>query len=334
MRVIRHSLRLRSPSLALGRALLCVVASLVWMTPVSASDFPDRSVTIVVPYSPGGVTDLYARAIAARLQERWGQTVLVDNKGGGGTVIGTQHAARAQPDGYTLLLTSYGFTSSQVLSKNLPYDPASLTPLILLGQSYNVLVLNPSVKANTLPEVIALAKSAPGALKLASSGNGSSPHIGAEFFMALIGADVMHVPYKGTAPALNGVFGGQVDGIFDGISAMAHVRAGKLKAIAVTAPQRHPQAPEVPTFRELGLDLVSGSWFGFFVPPGTPEPVQRQLFAALRAAIDDPVTRAQISKGGLRFTSMDQPQFKAFLADEVRRLRELAGRNGAHLSAD
>jgi tripartite-type tricarboxylate transporter receptor subunit TctC len=288
-----------------------------------AAGFPDRQVTIVVPYAPGGVTDFYARALAAKLTQTWNQPVIVDNKAGGGTVIGTQYASRAAADGYTLLLTSYAFTSNPVLRDTLPYKPASLTPLMLLGNSRNMLVLTGNSSMKTLEDVIARAKSSPGALKLASSGNASSPHIAAELFAEAIGADITHLPYRGTGPAMNDVIGGQVDGIFDGPSAMPNVRAGKLRAIAITSETRHPAAPEVPTFRELGLDLVFGSWFGFFVPEGTPAAVQEQLNADIRAALKDPEVQAQFSKTGLQVSPGSPKEFADFLEVESNRLKKL-----------
>ncbi len=294
-----------------------------------AQTFPARPVTLVVPYTPGGVTDLYARAVSAKLAERWGQPVNVENRGGAGTVIGTQAAASAAPDGHTLLLASYAYTSNQVLMKKLPYEPSALTPLLLLGTSSNILVVNPALPVTDLQGVIAHARSAPGALKLASSGNGSSPHIAAELFAATIGAEITHVPYKGTAPAMTDVYGGQLHGIFDGPSSMHNVRNGKLRAIAVASVERHPFAMEVPTFRELGVDFVFGSWFGFFVPKGTPVALQQKLFDDLRWAIDQPDTRAQIGKGGLRIQNMTQAEFKAFLDAELAKLRRLTERAGA-----
>ncbi len=293
-----------------------------------AAPFPERPVTFVVAYTPGGVTDVYARAIGAKLGQMWGQPVLVDNKSGGGTIIGTQYVSRAPGDGYTVLVTSYAFTSNPVLRKNLAYDPASLSPLLLIGTSSSMLVLGASSPLKTLADVVARAKSAPGALKLASSGMASSPHIAAELFATQIGAEIVHIPYKGTTPAMADVLGGQVDGIFDGPSAMPNVRAGKLRAIAIAKATRHPMAQEVPTFRELGMDLVFGSWFGFFVPSSTPQAIQQQLFADIRTAIDDPVVNDRISKTGLPIFQGTQAQFQEFLKAEAARFKNLVQSTG------
>lgn len=302
----------------LAVAALTFCAGTAW-----AEAFPAKPVQLIVPYTPGGVTDLYARAIAADLSTRWGQSVIVDNKPGGGTVIGTSAVARAPADGYTILLTSYAFTSNQILMKELPYDPASLKPLVMMGNSNSVLFVNPRLPAANLDEIIALARTKPGALTLASSGNGSSPHIAAAMFATAADVSITHVPYKGTAPAMNDIYGGLVDGIFDGPSSMYRAHDGKLRAVAIAAEERHPFAPEVPTFRELGVDMVIGSWFGFFVPAGTPQDVQDRIYTDLREVINSPQTQEKISHGGLRFVQASPADFSAFLDKEVARLREL-----------
>ena len=301
------------------------LAGAIALTSVAASaqTFPDRTVTIIVPYATGGVTDAYGRAIAGRLSEMWGQPVIVDNKAGGGTVIGTQLASRAAPDGYTLLLTSYGFTSNPILRKSMPYSSDAFEPLLLLGKSANMLVLGPQSKLNTLDDVIRHAKSAPGALKVASSGNASSPHIAAELWAKEVGVEITHLPYRGTGPAMIDVMGGVVDGIFDGPSAMPQVREGRLKAIAIAADKRHPAAAEVPTFRELGVDLAFGSWFGFFVPAGMPPALRDKINADIRKALEDPKARAQIDRTGLILNPGTPKEFGEFLKVESDRLKAL-----------
>lgn len=306
--------------LRFGAAVCCALAS-AWAV---AADFPTRPVTIIVPYAPGGLTDHYARSIGNKLSQKWQQTVVVDNRAGGGTVIGTQQAVQAKPDGYTLLLTSYGFTSNPILMKNLSYDPKALTPLAMVGHAPNMLVLSGRSELTDLQSVVERARSGPGALRLASSGNASSPHIAAALFEREIGADITHVAYRGTAPAMTDVMGGQVDGIFDGVSAMPNVEAGRLKAVAIAADERHPAAPDVPTFRELGIDLEFGSWFGFFVPTDTPQAVQEQLNADLQEAMADPEVEDQLTKSGLRLRPGPAEEFAEFLDFESQRLRQLA----------
>lgn len=312
--------------------VLAFAASLI--APVSAQDFPVRPVTIVVPYPPGGIADLYARVVAEQLAKQWKQPVVIDNKAGGGTVIGTQFVSQARADGHTILLTGYGFTSNQVLLKRLPYDPRSLTALVLMGHSNSVLVLGPNTKAHSLSDLVALAKSKPGALRLASSGNGSSPHIAAAQFASLIDADVTHVPYKGTAPAMSDIIGGQVDGIFDGPSSLLQLQTGKLRAIAIAAPERHPFALDVPTFRELGLDFVTGGWFGFFVPAQSPAAAKKKIYDDLRMVLKSPETRALIGRGGMTFTQATPDEFQNFLAEDLRRLKELVANPRLHFDVD
>ena len=288
----------------------------------------------MIPYSAGGVTDVFGRAIAMKLSRLWNQNVIIDNRAGGGTIIGTQHVSRALPDGYTLLLTSYGFTSNPILRKNLPYDPASLTPLLLIGTSSNTLVINANLPYRDLNDILKMAREKPGALTLASSGNGSSPHVAAELFAKAAGIQITHIPYKGTSPAMNDILGGQVNGIFDGTSALGQVSTGKLRAIATAAAARHPSSPEVPTFRELGIDLVFGGWFGFFVPSGMPQALQETLFKDIERAIADPEVNAVIVKTGLVLETQTQEQFKKFLQTESERLRSLTESAGASIAVE
>ena len=310
-----------------------LAATSLWAVPALAR-YPERQVTIVVPYPPGGVTDVYGRALAQRLSQIWGQPVVVDNKPGGGTVIGTQLVSRASADGYTLLLTSYGYTSNPVLKKSLPYDTKALTPLYLLGTSANMLVINPNLPIKTMNDIIALGKSKPGALTFGSSGNASSPHIAAELFAMETGVKMTHIPYKGTGPAMNDLLGGQIMGIFDGPSAMPRVRAGQLSAIAIASAQRHPAAMEVPTFRELGIDLVFGSWFGFFVPTGTFGDIQNTIIAGIELALKDPTVISAIEKTGLTYANLKQQEYKKFLDAEEARLRRLIKTEGAGIQLE
>lgn len=310
-------------------SMLCVCA-----ITAQANTFPDKQVTIVVPYPPGGVTDVYGRAIAVELSKQWGQTVVVDNRPGGGTVIGTQQVARAPANGYTLLLTSYGFTSNPVLKKSLPYDPKSLSPLFLIGRSTSLLVVNPNVPFKDVKEMIAFGQRQPGALIFGSSGNASSPHISAELFAAEAKVRITHVPYKGTTPAMNDLLGGQIMGIFDGPSAMPRVNSGSLKAIAIAAEKRHPSAPNVPTFRELGVDVVFGSWFGFLVPTGTPTPIQNELIKGIETALKNQNVLNAINGTGLFIDALKPAAFATFLANEEQRLRNLLKVEGVSIAVE
>lgn len=317
------------------RTVLGYLLGMVFLSlPSQAATYPEKTVTIVVPYAAGGVTDVFGRAIAMKLSRLWNQNVIIDNRAGGGTIIGTQHVSRAAPDGYTLLLTSYGFTSNPILRKNLPYDPASLTPLLLIGTSSNTLVINANLPYRDLNDILKMAREKPGALILASSGNGSSPHVAAELFAKAAGIQITHIPYKGTSPAMNDILGGQVHGIFDGTSALGQVSTGKLRAISTAAAVRHPSSPEVPTFRELGIDLVFGGWFGFFIPRAMPQSLQDVIFKDIERAIADPEVNAVILKTGLVLETQTQEQFKAFLQTESERLRKLTESTGASITVE
>ena len=321
----------RCLALALALAMLCAM-----LTPLSASGgaFPDRRVTIVVAYPAGGSSDIFARAIANKLTQTWGHPVVVDNRGGGGTIVGTQFVAQSAPDGYTLLVTAYAYTANPLLKDSLPYDPASLVPLALIGTSPSMLVINAGLPTQSLGDLITMARAKPGALVLGSSGNGSSPHIAAELFANEVGIDITHVPYKGMGPAMNDLLGGQVMGIFDIPTSMANVRNGRLRAIGIAAPERHPAAPEVPTFRELGVDLVSGTWYGFFVPAGTPASVQSVLHEAIESALVDPAVRSTIDRTGLVIQPRSQDEFRQFLVDESAKLKRLIDARGMKISID
>lgn len=195
-------------------ALAMMVTGNAW----AEAAYPQRNVTVVVPYSAGGVTDYFARALGTKLTKLWGKTVIIDNRAGAGTIIGTQLVSKAPADGYTLLFTSYGYTTNPVLRKNLPYSNASFRPVALLGASHNVLLVNNRLKGKPLQALIADAKQSPGSLKLASSGLASSPHIGAEFFVQKVGVEYTHVPYKGQGPSMVDLTAGVVGGMFDGMS--------------------------------------------------------------------------------------------------------------------
>lgn len=308
---------------ALRTRLVFVAAAItLGMTHLSAAaqTFPSRQVTIVVPYPPAGITDGIGRIVAAKLAEKWKQPVLVDNRPGGGTIIGTQSVVKSVPDGHTILLTSFGFTTNQILVKNLPYDSRALAPLNMAAIAPNVLYVHATVPAATVSELIALAKANPGKLSFASSGNASSTHMAAELFFSLTGTDAVHVPYKGTSPAMVSVLGGQVTGIFDTMQSMQYVKAGKLKALAIATKKRLPGAPELPTFAEAGLPAMEmASWFGYFVSAETPVAVRRQIFDDIQDVLMAPETQSKIAALGAEPAVMSQAEFARFLDTEQDR---------------
>ena len=309
------------PRVRLGIVVACLAPGmLVAQLPAVAQTFPSQQVTIVVPFAPGGLTDGIARVMAAKLGDKWKQTVLVDNRPGGGTIVGTQAVVKSPPDGHTLLLTSFGFTINQILVKNLPYDSRALTPLNMACIAPNVLYVHSSVPAATVGELIALAKAQPGKLTFASSGNASSPHMAAELFASVTATDIVHVPYKGTGPAMADLLGGQVTGIFDTMQSMQYVKAGKLKALAIATKKRLPAAPDLPTFAEGGLPAMEvASWFGYFVPAKTPAAVRGRLYDDIQEVLSTPEIQSKIAALGAEPNLMSQAEFARFLDSERER---------------
>lgn len=263
-------------SVSMAGALLSSPAAL-------AQAFPNKPLRLICPFPPGGAVDIASRAIAQELSKNLGQPVTVENRPGAGGNIGGAEAARANPDGYTIFMTTSGIQAiNPVLYTKMPFDPnKDLIPVSALVSLNNVLVLHPSIKANSVPEVIAMAKAQPGAMNYASSGSGTSIHMSGEMFKSLTGVNITHIPYKGSAPAVTDLLGGQVMMMFDNIpSAIPHIKSGKLKALATTGSKRDPLLPELPTLAEAGVSgYESGVWFGLAVPANTPRDVVMKLNA-------------------------------------------------------
>ena len=284
------------------KAMLACALGLTTL-PVWAQDYPNRTITMVIPYSAGGPTDAMARMLATAIRPVLGQTMIVENKAGGGSNIGAEYVARAQPDGYTLMLgTSAPLAINQYLYANLKYDPLkSFAPVIQVGYLPNVLLVNPSVPAKNARELIAYTKANPGKVSFASSGSGASSHLAGVMFNLQTGTDILHVPYKGTGPALNDLLGGQVQVAFtDVLSALPFLEAGKLRALAVTSAKRSRALPDVPTLDEQGVKGFDASvFFGVVAPAGTPKPVIAKLNAAFLKVLEDPEIKARLLKQGL-----------------------------------
>jgi tripartite-type tricarboxylate transporter receptor subunit TctC len=286
----------------------------------TAPDYPAKPVQLIVPYTPGGLTDGLGRIIATKLSEKWGKPVLVDNRPGGGSTIGTAHVASAAPDGYTLLEGSVGMITNPYLMKKLPYDPKALLPVALVGVAPLIIVVSPSLPAKNLQELIAYARSQPNGVTFASSGNGSSPHITAALLAGKAGIKIVHVPYKGTAPALNDLLGGQVNAAFDTRLTEPYLRTGKLRAIAVADDKRLAKLPNLPTIAESGVPGVTAkSWFGFFVPTGTPKAVRDKLANDILDVARLPEVQARITGIGLEPETMNTHAFEEFLQEENRK---------------
>jgi tripartite-type tricarboxylate transporter receptor subunit TctC len=271
---------------------LGVAGSLLTTLSAQAQAFPNKPIRLVCPFPPGGAVDIASRAIAQELSKNLGQPVTVDNKPGAGGNIGGAEVARATPDGYTIFMTTSGIQAiNPALYAKMPFDPnKDLTPVTALVSLNNVLVLHPSVKANSVAEVIALAKAQPGAINYASSGSGTSIHMSGEMFKSLTNVNMTHIPYKGSAPAINDLLGGQVMMMFDNIpSAIPHIKSGKLRALATTGAKRDPLLPDLPTLAEAGVaGYESGVWFGLAVPANTPRDVVMKLNAEANKGIKSP----------------------------------------------
>ena len=263
------------------RTLLAGVALTVLASVAHAQGFPNKPIRLICPFPPAGAVDIASRAIAAELSKNLGQPVTVENRPGAGGNIGGAEAARAAPDGYTIFMTTSGIQGiNPALYAKMPFDPnKDLVPVAALVSLNNVLVLHPSVKANSVAEVIALAKNPSQQINYASSGSGTSIHMSGEMFKFLTGVNMLHIPYKGSAPAVNDLLGGQVMMMFDNIpSALPHIKAGKLRALATTGARRDPTLPDLPTVAEAGVaNYESGVWFGLSVPAGTPPEIIAKL---------------------------------------------------------
>ena len=274
--------------------------------------FPSKLINFVVPYAAGGPTDAMARTLAVALRENLGESVIVENKAGAGANIGAEHVARARPDGYTIMLgTPAPLAVNVSLFRKLKYDPLrDFAPVIQIGTLPNVLAVHPDVPANDMKELIAYAKANPDKLSFASSGNGASSHLAGVLFNNMAGTDILHVPYRGTGPALTDLLGGQVTMTFtDVLTALPHIRTGKLKAIGVTSAERSRVLPDVPTLAEQGLAGYDSSvFFGVVAPAGTPEPVIARLNEAFRASLADPKVKELLDSQGLEAPASQTPE--------------------------
>jgi len=289
--------------------------------------WPDKPVTIVVPFPAGGSTDMVARALALEMQNKLGQTFVVDNRPGATGTIGAGAVKRAAPDGYTLLVSSLGaFVVAPHLMSGVPYDATKdFDYLSVPVQAPNVLVASPAQKARTLNDVIGELKANPGKVSFASSGNGSSDHLSAELFWQQTGTSGLHIPYKGGAPAVNDLLGNQVQYSFQNVNAvLPHIRAGKLHAIAVTGDKRSPVLPDVPTLAESGVKGAEVySWQGLAAPKGLPPAVREKIANAAIAAINEPSIRKRMLDQGLEIVASTPAEFTAFQAREYARWRDL-----------
>ena len=314
---------------ALATAALALSGS-AW---AQAPSFPSKPVTIVVPFSAGGTTDILARIIGQGLTTELGQPVVVDNRAGAGGNIGASLAAKAPADGHTLFMGTVGTHAINAsLYKKMPFDPVKdFAPLTRVANVPNLLVANPAQPFKTVGELIAYAKANPGKVNFGSSGNGSSIHLSGELFKSLAKVDMVHVPYRGSAPAVTDLLGNQIAIMFDNMpSAIQHVRTGRLRPLAVTTAKRSPELPDVPTIAEAGLPgYEATSWFGLFAPAGTPAPVVSRLHAAIVKVLAQPDVKKKISEQGAEVYSEKPEQFAAFIQAESAKWGKVVRESGA-----
>jgi len=300
------------------RLLAAAVALTATTGALAQSDYPNRAVKVIVPFAAGGPADNYARFIAQRLGDALKQPFVVDNKPGAGSVIGTDLVAKSPADGYTLLLMSNTHTVNETLIPNKPFKlMADFVGVAPINSSDLMLVVHPSVAAKTLPELIALAKSKPGKMNYASSGNGTPYHMAGELFKHLAGVDIVHVPYKGSSGARTDVMGGQVDMMFDAVTTMAPVaKDGKVRALATTGPAR---TGDLPTVAETVPNYEATIWLGLMAPKGTPQAIVDKLNAEVRKIVAQPDTKAAWTKQGATPMSMNPSEFTAYLNKDIEK---------------
>jgi len=286
----------------------------------SKEAWPGRPVRIVVPQTPGASTDLTARLIAQRLTSILGQPVIVENRPGAGSIVGTELVAKATPDGHTLLVVASSITLNPIIHKNLPFDPQrDLTPITQLSSFPNMLVVNPTLPVKSVQDLIALAKAKPGALNYGSAGTATGTHLSAELFKYMTGTDMVHVPYKGGGAAMPALIGGQVQLMFSTtVTALPHVRAGRLRAIAVTSGQRWPSLPEIPTIAESGVPGYDHTpWNGFLAPAKTPRNIISRLNEETAKILHLPETRTLFTSEGAEPVGNKPEEFAAILKSET-----------------
>ncbi len=308
---------------AAGALALAVFSSPAW-----AQEFPSKSLKLVVPYAPGGGADSVARIVAKKVSENIGQPIVIENKGGAGSIVGTDLVAKAEPDGYTLLLGQSGPISiNPAVYKTLPYDPVKdFAPVTMTTAYPYILVVNSDSPAKTVQEFVALAKSKPGGLNYGSTGVGAANHLVAELFASKAGLKMTHVPYRGTALAVGDLVSGQLNVVFgDPISVLPHMRSGKLRALAVTSLERSPVAPEVPTVAESGYaGFEALAWHGILAPAKTPPAVIKKLNAEIVKALADPATKELLEKQAMQTVGNTPEAFAAFIQKDIATWKAVA----------
>ena len=297
---------------------MCLLAS----TLAGAQGFPSKPVRLIVPFPAGGTTDILARQLAGELTAKWGVSVVVDNKGGASGMIGSEQLVQSAPDGHTLMLTATHHVINPGLYKKLKYDTRTdFTSIALIATVPNVLLVTPSLPVKTVQELIRYAKEKPGTLSFGSTGIGGANHLAGEMFKAQVGIEATHVPYKGAAPALNDLLGGQIPMMFDSLpGVIQQVRAGKLRALGVTSLKRAPAAPDIPTLDESGVKgFDANAWFGFYAPGKMAPELAQRLNADVVEALRTPKLRALFAEQGADPGTLTQAEFTRFVSDEMQK---------------
>jgi tripartite-type tricarboxylate transporter receptor subunit TctC len=314
-------------------ALFAAAAIAIAPAAAKAQDYPTKPVRIVVPFPAGGATDLFARAAAQKMTEAWGQSVVVDNRPGAGGNIGSELVAKAAPDGYTLEMGTVGTHAINAsLYAKMPYDHVKdFAPIILVAGVPNVLVVHPSVPANSVQELIAYLKANPGKVNFASSGSGTSIHLSGELFKVMAGVQMTHIPYKGSAPALQDLLGGQVQLMFDNLPpSLPQIKAGKLRALGVTSTTRAPALPEVPTIAESGLPgFDASSWFGLLAPAGTSPAIIAKINAEIAKWLATPEAKEKLLAAGANAAGGTPEDFARHIAAETAKWAKVVKESGA-----
>jgi tripartite-type tricarboxylate transporter receptor subunit TctC len=317
--------RFVSPLARIGILLLALTAPAV-----AADDYPNRPVRLIIPFPPGGSNDVVGRFVAKQLSEKLGQQVIVDNRSGAGGVLGTQTAASATPDGYTLLVISIAHAVNPALYK-LEYDPIkSFTPISILATGPNVLVVNPELNVKSVKELLALAKEKPGDMNYASAGIGSFQHLGGELFKLTAGVNLVHVPYKGGGPAMTDVIGGQVKIMFSSlVQTTPFIKSGQLRALGTGGATRNAVLPDVPTIAEAGVPgYVAENWWGIVAPAGTPAPIVEKLYKEIQAALKAPELQAQFAREGASSVEMSSAEFGEYIKTEMAKWTRVVKEGG------
>lgn len=313
----RHCLRMATVATAIAAGAVSLDAQ---------AALPDKTLRIIVPFSPGGGTDLIARLVAEAMAKDLGRSVIVENKPGAGTIIGTDYVAKSAPDGSTLVMATFAHAVNPALHARLPFDTdKDFAPIALVGTSPNVLVVRPDRPWKAVQEVVAAARAAPGKLTYGSFGNGTSAHLAGALFANLAKVDFLHVPYKGSAPAITDLLGGQIDLMFTTVASVAqHIASGKLRAIAVTSARRSPAWPDVPTIAESGVPgYMAESWYGLYAPAGTPADTIARLNAAVAQAVKGESFRSRVQGEGLAPAAGDPLRLSDYVRAEQARWRKV-----------